>query len=41
MLERPNVRVNWSLGTTVLCRAHLRFRLGYARIDGGGAQFPA
>lgn len=41
MLERPNVRTNWSLGTTELCRAHLRFRLGYARIDGGGAQHPA
>jgi hypothetical protein len=41
MLERPNARGNWSLGTTELCRAHLRFRLGYARIDGGGAQYPA
>ena len=35
MLRRPNVSPNWALGTTTLCRAHLRFRLGHARIDGG------
>ena len=37
MLDRPNVSSNWALATTTLCRGHLRFRLGYARIDGGGA----
>jgi len=41
MLDRPNVSANWALATTTLCRGHLRFRLGYARIDGGGAPFPA
>jgi len=35
MLRRPNVSPNWVLATTTLCRAHLRFRLGHARIDGG------
>jgi hypothetical protein len=35
MLRRPNVGPNWALATTTLCRAHLRFRLGHARIDGG------
>jgi hypothetical protein len=35
MLGRPNVRANWALATTNLCRAHLRFRLGHVRIDGG------
>lgn len=35
MLGRPNVSPNWALATTTLCRAHLRFRLGHARIDGG------
>jgi hypothetical protein len=35
MLRRPNVSANWALATTTLCRAHLRFRLGHARIDGG------
>jgi len=35
MLGRPNVSANWALATTTLCRAHLRFRLGHARIDGG------
>jgi hypothetical protein len=35
MLRRPNVSPNWALATTTLCRAHLRFRLGHARIDGG------
>jgi hypothetical protein len=35
MLGRPNVRSNWALATTALCRAHLRFRLDHARIDGG------
>jgi hypothetical protein len=41
MLDRPNVPANWALATTTLCRGHLRFRLGYARIDGGGAPHPA
>ena len=36
-LERPNVSANWSLGATMLCRGHLRFRLGHAHIDGGDA----
>ncbi len=35
MLGRPNVSPNWALATTNLCRSHLRFRLGHARIDGG------
>jgi hypothetical protein len=35
MLCRPNVRANWALAATTLCRAHLRFRLGHVRIDGG------
>jgi hypothetical protein len=35
MLGRPNVSTNWALATTTLCRSHLRFRLGHARIDGG------
>lgn len=35
MLGRPNVAANWALAATSLCRAHLRFRLGHARIDGG------
>jgi hypothetical protein len=34
MLHRPNVSANWALATTTLCRAHLRFRLHHARIDG-------
>jgi hypothetical protein len=34
MLRRPNVSPNWALATTTLCQAHLRFRLGHARIDG-------
>ncbi len=38
MLERPNVRANWALATTTLCRGHLRFRLGHAQIDGGNTQ---
>jgi hypothetical protein len=41
MLDRPNVAANWALAGTTLCRGHLRFRLGYARIDGGGAHRPA
>ncbi len=41
MLDRPNVSSNWALAMTTLCRGHLRFRLGYARIDGGGAPRPA
>jgi hypothetical protein len=41
MLDRPNVSSNWALATTTLCRGHVRFRLGYARIDGGGAPHPA
>ena len=35
MLGRPNINLNWELATTTLCRSHLRFRLGHARIDGG------
>lgn len=35
MLGRPNVDPNWALAATALCVAHLRFRLGHARIDGG------
>jgi hypothetical protein len=35
MLQRPNFSPNWALATTTLCQAHLRFRLGHARIDGG------
>jgi hypothetical protein len=35
MLCRPNVGANWALAATTLCRSHLRFRLGHARIDGG------
>jgi hypothetical protein len=35
MLGRPNVSANWAVATTTLCRAHLRFRLDHARIDGG------
>ena len=35
MLRRPNVSPNWALATTTLCQAHLRFRMGHARIDGG------
>jgi hypothetical protein len=38
MLERPNVAANWVLSDTTLCREHLRFRLGHARIDGGGSR---
>lgn len=38
MLGRANVTTNWSLGATTLCRAHLRFRLGHARIDGGAGR---
>jgi hypothetical protein len=38
MLGRPNVDSNWALATTTLCRAHLRFRLGHARIDGGSGR---
>lgn len=41
MLDRANVSSNWALASTTLCRGHLRFRLGYARIDGGGAPHPA
>ena len=33
MLGRPNVSANWALGATFLCRGHLRFRLGHARIE--------
>jgi hypothetical protein len=35
MLRRPNLSPNWALAATSLCQAHLRFRLGHARIDGG------
>ena len=38
MLGRPNVSPNWALATTTLCRDHLRFRLGHARIDGGAGR---
>jgi hypothetical protein len=38
MLNRPNVSVNWALATTTLCRSHMRFRLGHARIDGGSGR---
>jgi hypothetical protein len=38
MLHRPNVSPNWALATTTLCRAHLRFRLSHARIDGGSSR---
>jgi len=41
MLDRPNVGANWALATTTLCRAHLRFRLGHAEIDGGGTYLPS
>ena len=33
LLDRPNVSANWALATTMLCRGHLRFRLGQAKID--------
>jgi hypothetical protein len=36
-LERPNVSANWALGDTMLCRGHLRFRLGHAHIGEDGA----
>jgi hypothetical protein len=36
-LDRPNVSSNWALGDTMLCRGHLRFRLGHARVDEDGA----
>ena len=35
MLGRPNISPNWALALTHLCQAHLRFRLGHVRIDGG------
>ena len=38
MLGRPDVSPNWALATTTLCRAHLRFRLDHARIDGGAGR---
>ena len=38
MLRRPNVSPNWALATTTLCRAHLRFRLSHARIDGDASR---
>jgi hypothetical protein len=37
VLGRPNVSGHWALSDTALCRAHLRFRLGQARVDGGGS----
>jgi hypothetical protein len=40
MLERPNAAANWALADTTLCRGHLRFRLGHARIDGGDGPLP-
>jgi hypothetical protein len=33
VLERPPTPDSWPLGATGLCRSHLRFRLGHARID--------
>jgi hypothetical protein len=36
-LDRPYVSANWALGDTMLCRGHLRFRLGHAHISGDGA----
>jgi hypothetical protein len=38
MLGRPNTAANWALSDTTLCKAHLRFRLGHVRIDGGGSR---
>jgi hypothetical protein len=35
MLGRTSVAANWALAATHLCGAHLRFRLGHARIDRG------
>jgi hypothetical protein len=35
-LDRPNVSANWALGDTMLCRGHLRFRLGHAHVEGDG-----
>jgi len=36
LLGRPDASANWALAATLLCRGHLRFRLGHAEIDGGG-----
>jgi hypothetical protein len=36
-LDRPRVSANWALGDTMLCRGHLRFRLGHAEIEEDGA----
>ena len=36
-LDRPYVSANWALGDTMLCRGHLRFRLGHAHVGGDGA----
>lgn len=36
-LDRPMVSANWALGDTMLCRGHLRFRLGHAHIGGDGS----
>ena len=36
-LDRPMVSANWALGDTMLCRGHLRFRLGHAPIGGDEA----
>jgi len=33
MLHRASTPANWALGATGLCRSHLRFRLGHAKID--------
>jgi hypothetical protein len=35
-LGRPLAPAHWSMGATDRCRAHLRFHLGHARIDGEG-----
>ena len=37
ILDRPMVSANWALGDTMLCRGHLRFRLGHAPIGGDEA----
>jgi len=36
MLDRPSAAAHWALAGTMLCRGHLRFHLGHARLDGDG-----
>lgn len=36
-LDRPYMSANWALGDTMLCRGHLRFRLGHADVQGDDA----